>query len=164
MTRAHVPHRATRKLLLPLLLVCSACRELPAPEPEASPPGDASQLVAVASVRQLMDAMVITASAAVWDVGREAPADDEAWQELADAAVQLAESGNLLLVGERRRDDEVWRSTAEALRRGGAEALAAVEARDVDALLDAGNTLIDSCELCHERHLVLPEPTPPPAP
>jgi CTP synthase (UTP-ammonia lyase) len=122
------------------------------------------RVLAVASVRQLMDALVIPASAVIWDVGREAPANEQAWQAQASAAVQLAEAGNLLLIGDRLRPDDVWVSTAEALRDAGARALAAVEVRDVDGLLAAGNALVDSCELCHERHLVSPEPLDPPAP
>jgi cytochrome c553 len=167
MTRDPALLPAAHRILPPLLLACLACHEAPAPEPEAAaapPVVAAPETVPVATVQQLMDALVIPASATVWDVGREAPADEEAWGSLTNAAVQLAEAGNLLLLGERRRDDEVWLSTAAALREGGARALAAVEARDVDALLDAGNTLIDSCEICHESHLVPPEPAEPTEP
>ncbi len=108
---------------------------------------------AVASVMQIMDSMVIPTSADIWNVAREAPADEEAWEALARSAVLLAESGNLLLIGDRAKDDEVWRATAMQLVEGGAQALAAVEARDVEAVNESGNVLIDACEICHERHL-----------
>ncbi|HVS61981.1 MAG TPA: hypothetical protein VMT85_00630 [Thermoanaerobaculia bacterium] len=151
-TLAAPPCRLTIVVLTLVGLAVAACEPQPA-EPAAPELPAPAPLSAVASVRQIMDAMVIPSSAAIWDVAREAPADDEAWSRLAHLAVQLAESGNLLLIGERAIDDEVWRQTAILLRDGGAQALAAIEARNVEGVVEAGNALIDSCEICHERHL-----------
>ncbi|HAK56805.1 MAG TPA: hypothetical protein DCP38_15200 [Acidobacteria bacterium] len=105
------------------------------------------------SVMQLMDAMTIPASNAVFNVGRQPPETDEEWSALALSAVVLAESGNLLLIRDRARDEAAWTEASQAMVEAGAAALGAVEARDVDALLDAGDVVFGSCEACHATYL-----------
>ncbi len=109
-------------------------------------------LKAVASVTEIMKAMVVPTSAAIWNVGRNPPTDDEAWEALKNYSVLLGESGNLLLIGDRARDDEVWRSTSLKMVEAGTLALKAAKAKNVDGINDAGNLMVDACELCHERH------------
>lgn len=111
------------------------------------------------------------------------------WTRLRREAVLLAESANLLLVEGRRvaapesrselpgidlhpdaieellADD--WRTWAEAARDLGATSavvLAAVDARDVDALLAAGAELDLACERCHAVYWYPGHADPRPAP
>ena len=107
---------------------------------------------AVGNVTEIMKAMVIPSSNAIWNVGRNPPADDAAWEALKNYSVLLGESGNLLLIGGRAKDDEVWRSTSLTMVEAGAFALTAAKAKNVDGINDAGNLIVDACELCHERH------------
>ena len=103
----------------------------------------------VASVTQLMRAMVIPASNALFNVAGEAPEADSDWDAVENNAVILAESGNLLLVGNRAKD-QVWTKTSLAMVDAGAAALKA--ARDVDAIIEVGNQIVDACETCHDTH------------
>ncbi len=106
----------------------------------------------VGDTTEIMKAMTIPASSAIWNVGRNPPADEEAWQALRNNAVLLAESGNLLLIGSRAKDEEIWRKTSLAMVEAGSLALKAAKAKDADGVNDAGNLLVDACEMCHERH------------
>lgn len=108
----------------------------------------------VATVTQLMQAMVIPASNALFNLSRQVPEDDQGWAEAQNSAVILAESGNLLVIGGRARDSEVWIATSRALAAAGEAALKAVQAKDVDAFGDIGNQIIEACESCHEKHWI----------
>ena len=108
----------------------------------------------VATVTQLMRAMVIPSSNALFDVPRNPPTDESGWDGIKNHAVILAESGNLLLIGKRAEDSDVWVSTSLALAAAGKAALEAADARDVDAITDVGNQIIEACESCHEKHWV----------
>ena len=106
----------------------------------------------VASVAQIMQAMVVPSSNSLFDVARHAPESDEQWAAVRNSAVLLAESGNLLLMGRRSKDTDVWRETSLALAGAGAAALRAAEARDAAAVIEAGDAMVDACEVCHETH------------
>ena len=106
----------------------------------------------VASVKQLMRAMIIPSSNALFNVARQAPKDDKEWAAVENNAVILGESGNLLMIGSRAKNTAVWMKSSQALVDAGAIALKAAEARNLDALVDAGNQIVDSCETCHEKH------------
>ncbi len=106
----------------------------------------------VASVAQIMQAMVVPASNSLFDVARHAPESGEQWAAVRNSAVLLAESGNLLLMGKRSKDTDVWRQTSLALVDAGAAALRAAEARDASAVIEAGDSMVDACEVCHETH------------
>ena len=106
-------------------------------------------VTAVATVRQLCQGMITTSSDELFNVGREAPADDGDWLAVQNHAIMLAESGNLLMIGSRVRDTEDWMTMSQALVDAGVAALEAVEARDVDGLLAAGDLIVTACETCH---------------
>ncbi len=108
----------------------------------------------IASITQLMQAMVIPASNALFDVARNKPDTDEAWGAVKNQAVILAESGNLLLMRQPARDSEVWMSTSRALVEAGEAALKAAAAENVAAVAEAGNQIIEACESCHEKHWI----------
>ena len=112
------------------------------------------EVKAVATVTQLMQAMVIPASNALFNLPRNEPEDDQGWSEVQNSAVILAESGNLLMMGSRAPDSEVWRATSRALVDAGEAALRAAEARDVESIADVGNQIIEACESCHEKHWI----------
>ena len=103
----------------------------------------------VASIKQIQEAMVSPASDIIFNGGRAAPQTEAEWAVVRNAAVILTEAGNLFMLDGRARDAEEWMEMAGALVDAGAAALAATEARDVDAVLDAGNGIVDVCETCH---------------
>lgn len=104
----------------------------------------------------VMEAMVVTitpASDIIWGV--EDPQTDEEWQVLDDAAVTLMETFEATRKGGGGPNDDAWASEAGfqvyidqemvALE----QARAAIEARDLDGLFDAGGELYTPCEECH---------------
>ncbi len=107
----------------------------------------------VANLNQLMKAIIIPSSDAVFQVAMEAPKDDEAWTAVQNSALTLAESGNLLMIGNRAKDQGDWIKAAQALVDAGTVAFRAAEAKNVDALIEAGDQVYDTCEGFHERYL-----------
>src|SRR5687767_3974070 len=94
----------------------------------------------LADTKLLMQAVLEPAADAVWDsvgwvitaAGEEqiVPKTDEEWMAVRNGAVQIAESGNLLMIAPRAQDDE-WIRISQALVDMGAEAMKAADARDV---------------------------------
>ncbi len=107
----------------------------------------------VASVDQLMKAIIIPSSDAVFQVAIEAPQDDERWAAVQNSALMLAESGNLLMIGDRAKDTGAWIKAAQALIEAGTVAFKAAEAKNEDALIEAGDQVYATCEGCHQQYL-----------
>ncbi len=118
----------------------------------------------VASIKQIQEAMVSPASDVIFGVGSTAPQSDAEWAAVRNAAVILTETGNLFMLDGRAQDAEEWMEMAGALVDAGAAALAAAEAKDVDAVLDAGNGIVDVCETCHVPYRDGRQMGPPPTP
>ena len=102
-----------------------------------------------------------------------APRSDEDWSAARRSAVTLIEATNLLTMRGRHAAPPGARATAEgelthaqidqllrsrpeafagfarALRATGLQALAAIDARDPNALMDAGSAIEEACEACH---------------
>lgn len=139
---------------LPAALLAGACT---APPP-AAPPFDA-----VVDVHGVMNAVADPAADVIWDaVGfivtaegevEKRPRTDEEWTLVANAAVVVAETGNLLMMPPRAVDDGEWMRSAAALVRTGRKALAAAEAQDPVALFDAGGDIYVACASCHTKYM-----------
>ncbi len=105
------------------------------------------------------------------------PKTDEEWAVLRRSAVTLVEAGNLLLVpgrlvarpgekagdprsdlnpeeieNKRRQAPSAWALRAHRLQDAAVESLKAIDAKDVTALLNAGETLDAACESCHRDY------------
>jgi hypothetical protein len=104
----------------------------------------------VASVLQLMEAMVVPSSEALFDVGDNPPKDDSAWVTLRDNAVILAESGNLLMM--RPRDNGDWMKYSKMLVDAGALAVKAAEAKDLGKFDEVADQATKACEMCHDQY------------
>jgi len=114
----------------------------------------------------------------------KAPKTDEDWKTLRRHAITLIEASNLLLIpgrqvaraGEKAEDARVdlhpeeiqrllegdpaaWALRAHRLHDASLESLKAIEARDVTALMNSGETLDSACESCHRNYWYR---TPPP--
>lgn len=112
-------------------------------------PAQETGIVPVATVKQLCEGMITSSSDALFNVGREAPDDEDDWRAVLHNALMLAEAGNLLMLEGRARDDGEWMTMSRALVDAGISAVRAVEVRDVDALLGAGDEIVVACETCH---------------
>ena len=109
----------------------------------------------VASVRQIMEALIVPASDVVFNVA-DPPADATAWAGIERQAAVLAEGGNLLLIGDRVREGEAWAPSARALVDGAARAAAAARDKNFDALVEASDAVYGTCVACHATHLPKP--------
>jgi cytochrome c556 len=119
-----------------------------APAPPAAEP-----YKPVASVKQVMLSITIPASDIVFGVGSEEPKTDADWLKVQNAALALAESGNLLLMPGRAVDKENWTKEALGMVDASSQALKAAEARSVDEVLAAGDKVYASCESCHKGYM-----------
>lgn len=119
---------------------------------------------AVADVRELMASIIDPSTDVIWDAvgtiitvaGTEerTPKDDAEWAAVRRAAVIVAESGNLLLMPGRVPDDPDWIKMSQALIEVGSRAIKAAEAKDKDALFDAGGEIYVVCSACHAKFMI----------
>lgn len=120
--------------------------------------------VPVADVKEIMDAIIDPASdlyfAAVGVIVDEqgehqlAPTTDEEWLALENAAYQITESGNLLLIGDRRRDNAAWVTMSQQLIDAGRRGVEAAKARNLDAIFDMGAEIYAVCTNCHAVYYI----------
>jgi hypothetical protein len=122
-------------------------------------PGGSTPYNPVATVDDIMEAIVIPSSQAVFDAvvysnGElvQAPRNDEDWSALRIHALGVAEAGNLLMMPPRARDGD-WTTLARALNERAIAAADAARTKDVDALLAAGGELYNVCAACHEKYI-----------
>jgi cytochrome c556 len=103
--------------------------------------------------RQIMLAVTIPASEAVFNAAAEPPTTDEQWVNVERAALSLAESGNLLLIPGRAVDDGDWSRFSHMLIDTAAQAYTAAQAKDSNGVSDAGNVIYEACEGCHKKYM-----------
>jgi cytochrome c556 len=113
------------------------------------------------------------------------PRTDEEWAAVRRGAIQLVEATNLLRVpgrqvarpGEKSEnpgieleppsiqkliadDPATWRKLVDALHDAAVPALKAVDAKNVQGLFDAGDTIEHACEGCHQQYWYPPKNAP----
>lgn len=118
----------------------------------ASGISDQKYLRPVANVYQLMKAIIVPSADAIWKVNMDEPEDDEQWSGVRHAAIALAESGNLLMIGNRARDQGNWVKYSQSLIDWSTIILRAAEAKNVPALNEAGDELLTVCANCHRQY------------
>jgi hypothetical protein len=139
-----------------LTLACAQTGDSPSVSP--SPP-----FREVAGIKLLMNSTVDPQSDILWDsVGtiltvdgeqEIRPQTDEEWTAVRNAAVVLAESGNLLMMERRAMDTGKWMDFSGSLIDSSEEALEAADARDPEALFEAGGHIYEACLACHETYI-----------
>ena len=146
-----------------LQLGCIAGPEPPAPQSEMVPFRPAT------NVQQTMAWILDPATDVIWESAGTiitaegetdlAPTTEAAWENVRNQAAVVAESGNLLMLPD-RTSGPAWNTYAQALVSAGQRAMAAAEARDADALFDAGGQLYVVCRGCHAQFLISENGTP----
>lgn len=129
----------------PWLLVIACV--MPATAGAQQPPVESA-----ATVRQLHETMIKPASEVVFDVGREAPKNNEQWTAIARAGVTLVEAGNLMMRAAPPKDRAKWITLSRQLVTAGRTARRAAETRNLDALMRTSDRLIIVCETCHAAY------------
>ena len=122
----------------------------------------AGEAADVATVKQIMDAIVMPAAEVVFDsVGtivdakgteERQPRTATEWALVEANAAALIESGNLLMMGSRVKDKDEWITMTRAMMDAGAVALKATQARDVEALFASGAAIYMACDACHMKY------------
>lgn len=139
-----------------------------APEDDGIPPllvdDPSSPFMPVADVYTVMESILEPAAETYWDaVGwiidfdgehEIVPETDEEWEAVRDAAYVIAESGNLLMMRGRAPDGGPWNPMAQAMIETARRGIAAAEARDRDAVFDAGAEIYFTCTGCHSIYAV----------
>jgi hypothetical protein len=129
---------------------------------QGAPAEEAPAATPVATIAQIMNGIVQPSAATVYNavgtfistegVKEVAPQNDEEWAAVAAGAAALVESGNLLLLGNRLIDGEDWVKMTRAFMDAAQVALKAAEAKDKDAILNAGSDLNETCDTCHAKY------------
>jgi hypothetical protein len=142
----------------------AACQK-PAPAPPPPPPFNTT-----ISLHDLMEHVIDPSTDVVWaasgvvvDMRGEhdlSPKTDAAWARVHDAAMVVAESGNLLLLPGRLRPGKTWTIQAQKLSALGLEAMKAADEKDKGAMLRIGGDIHDVCEECHRVYVLGEAPKP----
>jgi hypothetical protein len=129
----------------------------------AAAPAPAVAAKPVATVKQLMAAIVSPSSTAVFNavsttvsekgVENVAPRNDEEWAVLGSHAAALAEVGNMMMADGRAIDRGDWIKMSRALIDAGQLTLKAVSAKNTEAVLAAGEQVNEACDGCHQRYM-----------
>lgn len=129
-------------------------------EPPAAPP---PPFKPVTDNLQLMEWILDPAADVIWDsvgtiittAGREdiRPETEEQWNAVRNAGAVVAESGNLLMMDPRAEDHGDWMQISQGLVDAGVLAIKAAEARDTDAVFDAGGRIYNVCASCHQQYV-----------
>ena len=125
-----------------------------------SQPHNTPQFTPIATVDQVMDAIIIPSSQAIFDsVVYEngelvtAPKTDDDWFALQMHGFAVAEAGNLLLIPPRAKEAEDWAMFSKGLTDAAVEVTKAAEAKDLERMLKTGSDLYRACVNCHEKYL-----------
>ena len=108
------------------------------------------------SVMELMQQTITPATDQLWSAYR-GPETDAEWREMENAAVTLLAASSLTGVGGTGpmdndwAQDPAWQAYNQAMIAAGRAALDASKAKDLDALLAAGDILLAPCEGCHQQ-------------
>ncbi len=120
------------------------------------PPFDTS-----VSMKDLMNNVLDPAADGIWEsVGtimtvegtfERAPSTDDDWAGVRGNALQLIETGNLLMLPGRTGGSDDWVKHAQDLIEQSKRALQAIDAKDKDALFTIGGDIYDVCTNCHKQ-------------
>src|SRR5438128_1876672 len=115
-----------------------------------------SELAPIASVEQIMETTIEPVSnkvfdAAAWENGVQVggPKTVDDWKLVEANALMLAETGNLLLMGSRKKDGGGWVTRTQAMMDAANEAARAAAAKNTDGVFNAGTKIYLACTGCH---------------
>ena len=117
----------------------------------------------IADNKVLMQTIVDPSADLIWDAVKTIdtaegsqdirPKTDEEWALVRNAAVTVAESGNLIMMSPRAKDGGEWMLRAQEMITAGEAALRAAEAKNAEKLFTVGGDIYDSCSNCHRKYL-----------
>ncbi len=147
-----------RRQFIGLMVLCglTACGQ--SPEPQAIP------FKPTASIHDFMVWGLEPAADVIWgnagyiithDGEQDLqPTTQEGWDHVRNAATTVAEAGNLLMMPGYAADPGDWVEYSAGLVMAGIRARDAAQAKDADALFQAGANLYSVCLACHNRYII----------
>ncbi len=143
------------------MFACSPAKPVAAAQPafvESTPTAVATPALKLpVSLNAVMVSLVDHASEPLWLDAYDPPSTQVRWREAEYNAYQMAVSGKLIqLPGAGPNDadwvsDPEWKTFADEMSAAGMDALQAAQIKNVQALNDAGDRLVASCESCHKK-------------
>ena len=117
----------------------------------------------VADTKLLMQAVIDENADLIWDSVKTIitkdtteeirPETAEQWKAVRDAAVTLAEAGNLLMMSPRARNGDEWMKLCREMIETSERAIHAAEARNADQLFVIGGDIYENCSNCHRKYM-----------
>jgi hypothetical protein len=144
-----------RTLLITLALSVgiAGCSRAPQPPP----------FKAIAETKDLMEHVMERQADIVWGatgfiataegVEERKPRSDEEWQAVKAAAVNLTETGNLLMIAPRAQDGDQWMKNVQAMMAQGQRMIEAIDRKNTKDMFDIGSDLYDTCTNCHMHYM-----------
>jgi hypothetical protein len=155
-----------RSLCIAALVLLTACSEKPAEPAEvgAQKSSVSEGYRLPVSINDVMVALVNEAADPIWVAAWHQPSTDAEWRELERRAYQLELAGSLIAypgtggLDEKWTAKPPWRQWSNQLRDSGADAIAAIKAKDSAQISKVGDQIVEICEGCH-RDFKLAFPT-----
>ena len=115
------------------------------------------------AVRALMQTPVAPASDAIFNAivytnGQlvSSPQSDEQWTRLRMHAESLRTAAAAMKALAPKQSAEVWLRQSDALAAAAAAAVASIDAKSLEGVLDAGGKIYDTCGACHAAYITNP--------
>lgn len=113
----------------------------------------APQYQGVATPKQIMAAIQKPAMDSLAAMNKAGgPKDDKEWEAAGAHAAALAETAQLLLMGNRPKDQDVWVKSSARLQEAATSSAKAAAAKDLAAWQASMNQMGGACRSCHNVH------------
>jgi hypothetical protein len=144
-----------RKLVLSLAMFAAVagCSRSPQPPPFKT----------VVETKDLMEFVMERQADIVWGatgaiitaegVEERKPKTEDDWIAVKAAAINLTETGNLLMIAPRAQDGDRWMDSAQKMMVQGQRMIAAIDRKDTKEMFDVGSDLYDTCTNCHMHYM-----------
>lgn len=129
-----------------------------------TPPAEPAPLVRAAkpvspplSLNEVMVGFIDHSAHGIWEVGAREPKTKAEWLAVEHQAIQLAAAGPLLTLGGKGKLDADWvkepdwSGFSQKMTDAAMEAVNGARARNLQAVLTAGDKLVEACEGCHNQ-------------
>jgi hypothetical protein len=140
-------------LITALCLFLAGCSRAPQAPPFKS----------VVETKDLMDNVMERQADIVWSsvgtvvtaegVEERRPKTEEEWQAVKAAAINLTETGNLLMLPPRAQDGDRWMQNIQKMMAQGERMIAAIDRKNPQEMFDVGSDLYDTCTNCHMHYM-----------
>jgi PBP1b-binding outer membrane lipoprotein LpoB len=141
--------------LIAVTLLLSNCSTAPEQKAETkAPAGPPATFVSDPDLKDVMAAMIEMDAETIWNIGLDenAPKTDEDWKKYEHAAIGLVQTSKLLMTSHLAKDQGKWKEESQKLVDTASVIRKAVNEKNRDAVIEAGNKMNDDCSSCHKLY------------